>query len=153
MWCSRYKNAFLGIGNLQMITTTFWYEYLWVAYILFLDPVLYIVLSSPEIKAYNLRSWSHENAPGEKLSIILRVFSQNLQFEPPFNWAQKSKCDHSVHPECAHPLLLLGGLNLPRNFQKGGGGAWEDFNFERGIAGKTGSNIFQGGLQFYKKIR
>ena len=50
------KNTFLGTGNLQMIANKFWCEYLWVAYVLFLDPVLYIVLVSSEIEAYNLRS-------------------------------------------------------------------------------------------------
>ena len=43
-----------------------------------------------------------------------------------------------------------GGLNLLPNFQKGG--AWEDFNFERGVVGKEGVTFFRGeGLQFYKK--
>ena len=39
VWCSRWKNTLLGTGNLQMITNKFWCEYLWVAYVLFLDPV------------------------------------------------------------------------------------------------------------------
>ena len=55
------KILFLGTGNLQMTTNKFWYGYLWVAYVLFLDPVLHIVLVSLEIEAFNLRSWLHEN--------------------------------------------------------------------------------------------
>ena len=62
VWCSRCKNTFLGTGNLQMITNKSWSEYLWVAYVLFLDIVLYTVLVSSEIEAYNLRSWLHENS-------------------------------------------------------------------------------------------
>ena len=50
------KNTFLGTGSLQMITNKFWCEYLWMAYVLFLDPVLYIVFVSSEIEAYNPRS-------------------------------------------------------------------------------------------------
>ena len=55
---------------------------------------------------------------------------------------------------CTH-LLSAGGLNLLPNLQKGG--AWQDLNFDRGVAGKEGGNFFQGGgggggLQFYKKI-
>ena len=53
---------------------------------------------------------------------------------------------HSVHPP---PPFLLGGLNLLPNFHKGG--AWQDLNFETGVAGKEGRNFFQEGLQFYKK--
>ena len=56
MWCSRCKNTFLGTGNLQMITNKFCCEHLWVAYVLFLDPVLYIDLVSSEIEAYGLKS-------------------------------------------------------------------------------------------------
>ena len=40
---------------LEMIANKFWCEYLWVAYVLFLDPFLYIVLVSSEIEAYNIR--------------------------------------------------------------------------------------------------
>ena len=65
--CSRCKNTFLGTGNLQMITNKFWWEYLWVAYVMFLDRILYIVLVSSETEAYNLRSWLHE----EKKAILL----------------------------------------------------------------------------------
>ena len=54
MLCSRCKNTFLGTGNLQRITNKCWSEYLRVAYKLFLDPVLYIVLVSSEIEAFNL---------------------------------------------------------------------------------------------------
>ena len=55
--CSICKITFLGTGNLHMITNKFWCEYLYVAYVMFLDPVLYIVL---ETEAYNLRIWLHE---------------------------------------------------------------------------------------------
>ena len=48
-------------GNLQMIRNEFWCEYLWVAYVLFLDPFLYLILVSSETEAYNIRSWLHEN--------------------------------------------------------------------------------------------
>ena len=54
------KIPFLGTGNLQMVAYKFWFESLWVAYVLFLDPVLYVVLVFSEIEAYNLRSWLHE---------------------------------------------------------------------------------------------
>ena len=37
-----------------MITNKFWCEYIWVAYLQFLDPVLYKVLVSSEIEAYIL---------------------------------------------------------------------------------------------------
>ena len=43
---------------------------------------------------------------------------------------------------------MLGGLNLLPNFQEGG--AWQDLNFGRGIAGKEGVT-FSGGLQFLQK--
>ena len=52
----KIKTTFLGTGNLQMTTKKFWFEYLWVAYVLFLGPVLYIVLVSSESEAYNIRS-------------------------------------------------------------------------------------------------
>ena len=42
-------------------------------------------------------------------------------------------------------------LNLLPNFKKKEGGAWQDLNFESGVAGKEGSNFFQGGRSFYKK--
>ena len=59
-WCSRCKNTFLGTSKLQMIINKSWCEYLWVAYVQFLDPVLYMILVSSEIEAYNLRNWLHE---------------------------------------------------------------------------------------------
>ena len=31
------------------------------------------------------------------------------------------------------------------------GGAWQDLNSERGVAGKEGGNFFQGGLEFLQK--
>ena len=37
-----------------MIVNKFWCEYLWVAYVLFLDPFLYIVLVSSEVEACNI---------------------------------------------------------------------------------------------------
>ena len=61
VWCSRCKNTFLSTGNIQMIVNKFWCESLWVVYVLFLDPVLYIVLVYLESESYNLRSWLHEN--------------------------------------------------------------------------------------------
>ena len=51
VWCSRCKNTFLGTGNIQMITNKFWCEYLWVLYVLFLDPVLHKVWGSSDIEA------------------------------------------------------------------------------------------------------
>ena len=50
--CFSCKNTFLGAGNLNMITSKFWFEYLWGPYALFLDPVL-----------CNLRSWLHNRKP------------------------------------------------------------------------------------------
>ena len=41
------------------------------------------------------------------------------------------------------PPFLLWGVNILPNFQKGG--AWEDFNSGREVAGKEGGNFFQGG--------
>ena len=41
------------------------------------------------------------------------------------------------------------GVELPTKFSKKG--AWQDLNFQRGLAGKEGSNFFQGGLQFLQK--
>ena len=38
------KITFVGAGNLQMITSKFWFEYSWVPYVLFFDPVLCIAL-------------------------------------------------------------------------------------------------------------
>ena len=32
-------------------------------------------------------------------------------------------------------------------------GAWQDLNFERGVAGKEEGNIFQEGCNFYKKSK
>ena len=43
-----------------MIINEFWCKYLWVAYVLFLDLVLYVVLVSSEIETYSLRSLLHE---------------------------------------------------------------------------------------------
>ena len=38
------------------------------------------------------------------------------------------------------------------NFQKDrGGGAWQDLNFLRGVAGKEEDDFFQGSLQFLHK--
>ena len=37
-----------------------------------------------------------------------------------------------------------GDLNLLPNFSKKGG-AWQDLNFEKGVAGKEGGNFFRGG--------
>ena len=42
--CSSCKNTFVDAGNLQMIMSKFWFEYLWGLYALFLDPVLCIAL-------------------------------------------------------------------------------------------------------------
>ena len=50
--CFSCKNTFVGVGNLHMITSKFWFEYLWGPYALFLDPVL-----------CNLRSWLHNRKP------------------------------------------------------------------------------------------
>ena len=44
--CFSCKNTFEGAGNLQMITTQFWFEYLWGRYVLFLYPVLCVILNS-----------------------------------------------------------------------------------------------------------
>ena len=44
--CSSCKNTFVGAGNLKMVTSKFWFEYLWGPYILFLGPVLCIALVS-----------------------------------------------------------------------------------------------------------
>ena len=44
--CSIYKNTSVVAGNLQMIASKFWFEYLWGPYALFLDPVLCIALVS-----------------------------------------------------------------------------------------------------------
>ena len=60
MLCFSCKNTFVGAGNLQMITSKFWVEYLWGPYALFLDTVLCIALFSYKDEAYNLRSWLHE---------------------------------------------------------------------------------------------
>ena len=57
-----------------------------------------------------------------------------------------------MHPPLPPPLFLLEVLNLLPNFFKKGG-AWQDLNFERGVAGKEGGSFFQGGLQFYKKTQ
>ena len=54
------KNTFVGAGNLQMITSKFWSEYLSGPYVLFLDPVLCIALVCLEDEAFNPRSWLHE---------------------------------------------------------------------------------------------
>ena len=40
------KDTIVGAGNLQMIASKFWFEYLWGPYVLFLDPVLCIALVS-----------------------------------------------------------------------------------------------------------
>ena len=53
------ENAFVGAGNLKMITSKFWFEYLWGPYVLLLNPVLCIALYLDE-EAYNLRRWLHE---------------------------------------------------------------------------------------------
>ena len=55
---------------------------------------------------------------------------------------------HSMHPP---PSLFFcwGELNLQPNFQKGG--VWQDRNFKRGVAGKEGSDFFQGGCNFHIK--
>ena len=58
--CFSCKNTFEGAGNLQMITTKFWFEYLWGPYVLFLYPVLCVTLNSEEDEEYNVRSWLHE---------------------------------------------------------------------------------------------
>ena len=47
------------------------------------------------------------------------------------------------------PLSAGGALNLLQNFQKGG--AWQDLNIERGVAGKEGGNFFQRVAIFTKK--
>ena len=53
------------------------------------------------------------------------------------------------------PILSVeggGGLSLQPNFQKGG--AWQDFNFQRGVAGKEQGDFFQGDrLQFLHKSK
>ena len=58
---------------------------------------------------------------------------------------------HHLLPIVCTPLLSAGaaGLNLLPNFQKGGGGAWHDLNFERGLLEKKGA-FFRFGVQFYK---
>ena len=43
-YLSSCKDTFVGAGNLQMITSKFWSEYLSGPYVLFLDPVLCIAL-------------------------------------------------------------------------------------------------------------
>ena len=41
-------------------------------------------------------------------------------------------------------------VNLQPNFQnQGGGGAWQDLNFKRGVAGKEGGDFFQGGVAIF----
>ena len=53
--------------------------------------------------------------------------------------------DRSVHP-LPFPFLLGGrGVEPPTKFLKKEGGAWQDLIFERGVAGKDGGNVFQGG--------
>ena len=54
------QKTFVGASNLQMITSKFWFEYLWGPYVLFLKPVLCAALVSQEDEAYNIRSWLHE---------------------------------------------------------------------------------------------
>ena len=54
--CSRCKNTFVRAVNLQMITSKFWFEYLWGPHVLFLDQVLCIALVSSQ----DLGSWLHE---------------------------------------------------------------------------------------------
>ena len=59
---------------------------------------------------------------------------------------------HSVHPP---PAFSAGGLSLQSNFQKGG--AWQDLNFQRRVAGKERDDFFRGsvgyvgGVQFLHK--
>ena len=50
-----------------------------------------------------------------------------------------------------HPALSAGGARVepPTKFSKRG--AWKDFNFYRGVAGKEGGDFFQAGLQFSHK--
>ena len=50
---------------------------------------------------------------------------------------------------CTPLPFLLGGLNLLPNFQKRG--AWQDLDFERGIAGKEGVTFFRWSCNFHKK--
>ena len=55
---------------------------------------------------------------------------------------------------CALPILSVGGwgwVEPPTKFQKRG--AWQDLNFERGVAGNEGGNFFQEWWEgnFYKK--
>ena len=61
-WHSSCKNAFVGAGNLQIITNKFWCEYLCGPYVLCLDAVLFIILVSWVIDAYNLKSWLFDKA-------------------------------------------------------------------------------------------
>ena len=60
-----------------------------------------------------------------------------------------SEPGHSVHPPFCREEGG-GGLSLQPNFQKGG--AWQDLNFYREVAGKERDDFFQGGLQFSHKI-
>ena len=59
-----------------------------------------------------------------------------------------------MHP---HPLAAGGGgggggggHEPPTKFSKKEG-AWQDLHFSRGVAGKEGSDVFQGGLPFFNK--
>ena len=45
--------------------------------------------------------------------------------------------------------LSAGGLSLQPNFQKGG--AWQDLNFQKGVAGKKVDDFLQMGYNFYIK--
>ena len=58
-------------------------------------------------------------------------------------------CYHIVCTSFPPPCFYWGGINLLPNFQKGG--AWQDLNFERGVAGKQGSNFFQEGVAIFTK--
>ena len=56
-------------------------------------------------------------------------------------------------PVCTFSVGGGGGVEPPTKFSKRG--AWEDFNCERGVAGKEGVTFFrgEGGCNFTKKIK
>ena len=48
-----------------------------------------------------------------------------------------------------HPPFLLWGIEPPTKFSKRG--AWQDLNFEKGVAGKGGGNFFRRGVAIFEK--